>query len=270
MQFDVHDASPYCQRYAEHCYKPHRHSFFQLIWFKKSGTHFVDYDSFDHPPNSVFFLTERQVHCFCEKSANEGLLFHFNDVFLNRAAQDAANQMQYHLFNEIGQPFIELTAESREDLDYISGKLRKEILEKPYNYRQQVYHLFQSLLLSIERLKRSEEEAVVFDQHLDLALRFKKAIEQEKEAFHSVAYFSQILGVSEKTLSKVSKKYFHLTPARLIHQKKILEAKRLLSNTQLTIKEIAYQLGFEQATYFTKYFKKHTEVTPKVFQKQFR
>ncbi|WP_435264331.1 helix-turn-helix domain-containing protein [Tenacibaculum sp. nBUS_03] len=72
--------------------------------------------------------------------------------------------------------------------------------------------------------------------------------------------------MSSKKLTTLTKQHTGLTPANLIKDIKILEAKRMLSNQDVSIKEVAYSLGFDQPTYFTKYFKKETQLTPKEFQ----
>ena len=269
IQLDIQDANPYCQKNLQHCYKPHRHSFYQIIWFKKAGKHFVDYKDYSHPKNSVYFLNVGQVHYFCKESNNEGLLIHFNDIFLNKQEKDAMRQIEYSLFNEFGIPFVTFSKEAIIDFEYLAEKLKFEVKEKPIKYNQQLYHYLQIMLLQIERQRENISDRISIDQHFEMAMRFKKTIQSNKDEFLSVEHFSQLLGVSKKTLTAISKKYFKETPANIIHQHKILEAKRLLSNAKLTVKEIAYRLGFEQPTYFTKYFKKHTNLTPKQFQNQF-
>ena len=269
LQLEVQDAMPYCQKNVQHCFKPHRHSFYQIIWFKKAGKHFVDYQEYQHEANSIYFLNIGQVHYFCKASDNQGLLIHFNDIFLTQQENDAAHYLEYNLFNELGRPFVALGAAALSDFKYLAEKLRFEIEEKASNYGQQLYHYLQILLLQIERQRKNAAGKTSPDQHFTKAMRFKKMIESTKDQFYSVAHFSQQLGISPKTLTTISKKYFKRTPARMIHEHKILEAKRLLSNAKLSIKEIAYELGFKQATYFTKYFKKYTHLTPKQFREQF-
>lgn len=270
LQLDIHAAKPYCKKHEQHCYVPHRHSFFQIIWFKNKGKHHIDYQEYEHEENTIFFLSSGQVHHFCKDSENAGYLFHFNEIFLSKNDQSAALQMQYRLFNELGNPYVQIPESEIAEFQFLSNQLNQEITVKKHNYREQLYYYFQILLLKIERLKQKEAIDFIQDPHFELAIQFKKAIENNKHQFSNVSYFSQLLGVSEKTLSTISKRYFQTTPANFIHQKRILEAKRLLSNSNLSIKEIAFTLGFEQPTYFTKYFKKQTQLTPKAFQQQFR
>lgn len=268
LQFEVNNSSIYCQRNIEHCFRPHRHTFFQVIWFRHSGRHFVDYVEYEHPANAVFFLSKGQVHYFCEESENKGYLYHFNDIFLQRSP-NSLSEIEYRIFNEIGQPFIVLPDMEEKHFEFLTGRLFAEIEEKGFNYREQIYHYVQILLLGIERLKREMPSAVKLDDNFEIALQFKRLVRSHIMEFNTVAFFSESLGVSDKKLTSIIKKYYHTTPANFIHQAKVMEAKRLLSNTRLSKKEIAYQLGFEQPTYFSKYFKKYTSLTPKEFQAQF-
>ncbi len=269
LQLDIHEAYPYTQKYIEHCFKAHQHSFYQLIWFRKAGRHFVDYELIEHPANTIFFLNKGQVHYFCKDAPNEGHLYHFNELFLNRQVKDAMDWLQYSLFNEIGKPCVVLSEKEIPDFNYFTTALCKEISNKEYSYQQQLYYLFQALLLKVERLKQGQSlNSEITDSNFILAMDFKKSIEAHKHEFLSIEAYSQMMGLSSKRLTAITKKYLKDTPAKLIHKRRILEAKRLLSNARLSIKEVAYELGFDQATYFTKYFKKHTHLTPKAFIQQ--
>lgn len=269
LQLDINQSKIYCKKNAEHCFKPHRHTFYQIIWFKNQGTHFVDYTEYQHPKNSIFFLSTGQVHSFCRESENNGYLIHFNDIFLQKESSKSSNQIQFRLFDEVGTPFIVLPSSEVKNFEHLIEQLIYEVKNTQHNYKQQLYYYIQILLLNIDRLKRDDDIQIKPDHHFGTALRFKKMVKKYKNEFKSVSFFSQLLGVSDKTLNSISKKYYNDTPANFIHKTRILEAKRLLSNTNLTKKEIAYQLGFDQPTYFSKYFKKHTSLTPNEFQKRF-
>lgn len=265
LHFEVNEASPYCKKNIEHCMKPHNHSFYQLIWFQSAGRHYVDYQMIEHPENTIFFLNKGQIHYFCTESKNEGYLFHFNDFFLNKHEKDAEKQLSYTLFNEMGQVFVRPEKQELARITSLKDLILIELSEQKYKQGEQTYYLFQALLLLIERVKYREGSHALPDADYQLAVKFKHMIEQSLDKPYQVRDYSEGLHISPKKLTELSKKYLHGSPAYVIHQRKILEAKRLLSNTQQAIKEVAYSLGFDQPTYFTKYFKKHTGFTPKEF-----
>jgi len=269
LHFDIHDAGAYLSRNLKHCYKAHRHSFYQLIWFKNTGSHYVDYEIIEHPANTLIFINKSQIHYFCEQSTNEGYLFHFDEVFLDKQNQHAKNWIQYRLFNEIDSPFV--TLENEEEISsfqYFTNTLIDEITERQHNFKEQLFYLFHALLLKVERLKQEQVFKEKVDDNFILAMSFKQLIDDHIHELMTIDHYSQLLGVNSKKLTSVSKQFLQNTPSNVIHERKILEAKRSLSNLGKSIKEIAYSLGFDQPTYFTKYFKKHTGITPKEFVKQ--
>lgn len=266
LHFELRSARAYLDEHKDHSYKAHRHSFYQLIWFKKPGLHYIDYETVEHPANAIFFVNTHQVHNFCEFAPNEGYLFHFNDFFIHRQEDTSDNWLRYKLFNEIGTPYVVPNGDELNAITQLTHCLTLELSQREYNYEQQIYYLFRTILLKVERLKHIQHpELPATDMHLKLVIQFKDLVEQYVYKNRSVDEFAEELGTSSKSLTGYTRKYLQQTPAVIIQKRKILEAKRLLSNKQLSIQEVAYRLGFEQPTYFTKYFKKDTGVTPKEF-----
>ncbi len=269
LHFQVNDASSYCEKNLAHCYKPHQHSFYQFIWFKEVGQHYVDYEVIKHEPDTLFFLDKGQIHNFCKHSVNEGVLFHFDEDLLHQNDPDSEKRLQQKVFNSIGKPYLKLPADQVQLFEDTTSRLITEMTNMDYNYSKHVYHLFQLLILSVERLKHSTSSIPPSnDKDYQLAVLFKNEIQNNMRQMLNIDQYSDMLGISSKKLTEVSKTYLDDTPLNVVHKRKILEAKRLLSNTSLSIKELAYTLGFDQPTYFTKYFKKHTGLTPKDFIKQ--
>ncbi len=269
LHFEIHDAKTYFEINKKHASIPHRHSFYQIIWFKSAGRHFVDYETINHPENTVFFINRNQVHYFCLDASNEGYLFHFNDYFINRTDARLMDRFSLSIFNEIGSQSLQLSDQDAQKMGLLASFIENEILQQDEYYKNQVYHYFQNILFQIERLRKARGDLdVELNAEHKLAADFKQLVFKEMDSFHSIDFFAQALGTSAKTLTKVSKEVLMGTPANVIKSSKILEAKRMLSNEKSSIKEIAYGLGFDDPTYFTKYFKKETELTPKQFQKQ--
>ncbi len=269
LHFEIEAAKPYVAHHGDHTFIPHTHSFYQLIWFKEAGTHFVDYETIEHPKNAIFFLNKNQVHAFCKDSPNEGFLFHFNDVFLHKGDAQADLWMHYKLFNEIGSPYVVAELEELNAITNLTACLLIEIGDKEYNHEQQIYYLFRTILLKVERLKHVQHpDFLDTDLYLKKAVEFKSLLDKNLHQNYSVEDYADMVGLTSKTLTNYTKKYFGQTPANMIQNRKILEAKRMLSNRQRSIQEIAFELGYEQPTYFTKIFKKDTGLTPKQFAKK--
>ncbi|WP_190808490.1 AraC family transcriptional regulator [Flagellimonas sp. S3867] len=267
LHFEVNNAQLYYKSNKSKASVPHRHSFYQLVWFKEKGRHYVDYEVINHEANSIFFINKNQVHYFCPDASNIGYLFHFNDEFINARDASLMDRFSISIFNEIGSYCLKLSATEATKLDGIVTSIQSELTSKESFYREQVYHYFQIILLLIERLRKKQHN-IDFDSNADfgLAASFKKLVRERIDQFYSIDYYASALGTNSKTLTTISKRIFLATPAEVIRESKLLEAKRMLSNQKISIKEIAYALGFDDPTYFTKYFKKGIGHTPKEFQ----
>lgn len=269
LHFELKKLAPYFLRNKQKASKPHRHSFFQLLWFKNSGNHYIDYEIIKHPDNTLFLINKNQVHYFCSDSSNEGYLFHFNDSFISNYSLDLLARFTVSIFNEISEPYINLTNNDSEIIENLCKNFLLELEDKKENYAHIIMHQFLGLLYKIERMK-NEKKSFKTDVNSDFykIVQFKQAIIKEIDQQLSIADFASRLAVSSKKLTALTKQYTALTPGTLIKEMKILEAKRMLSHHDISIKEVAYSLGFDQPTYFTKFFKKETKLTPKQFQEQ--
>ncbi len=265
--FETIESKPYLLKHGAKATAAHRHSFYQLIWFQKSGIHYIDYESYAHPANVLFFIDKGQVHKFCDASENDGYLFHFNDTFLNRFEFDHDNWIIYRIFNELNTPFIEMDAGSLAKFSEILKILQEEEQAKEIHYKEQLYFLFRVLITLAQRLKLGQSEKQWSQSpDMDKAIQFKQMVEQTLHDPHEVSFYAVQMSMTVKQLSALVRKIFGVSPGQMIHEKRAVEAKRLLSNTDKSIKEVAYFLGFQQSTYFTKFFKQHVGMTPKEFR----
>ncbi|MDT7830914.1 helix-turn-helix domain-containing protein [Flavobacteriaceae bacterium S356] len=268
LQIELITLKEYFKKNKDYCFKPHYNDFSQLVWFKKKGEHFINFEKQSFQENSFFLSYRNQTQSFLSDK-NEGYVLSFSDDFLNHYEKDALNQIQFQIFNLRGSPFIKITQSESDKFESLFKQFSDEIKNQDFNYELQVYNLFQIMLLNVERMKRRDPDFNSFiDQNFMLALSFKKAIEKYKCEFKTLAFYADMLSVSEKTIITVTKNYFRDTPTGLMRKKRLLEAKRLLINTNLPIKEVSFRLGFQQTTYFTKFFKKETSMTPKVFREK--
>ena len=104
---------------------------------------------------------------------------------------------------------------------------------------------------------------------MDLLRSFNLLVEEHFKSEHSVAFYADKLHKSPKTLSNSFAKLSR-SPLQIIHQRIILEAKRLLTYSNKSAKEIAFEVGFEDASHLSRLFKKHTNLSPSEFKKSLK
>ena len=104
---------------------------------------------------------------------------------------------------------------------------------------------------------------------LDYTLLFRDLLETNYTNLKSVSDYAQLIFISEKRLGQATTKVLGKSPKEVINDRILLEAKRLLVHTNLSIKEIGQELGFEDPAYFVRYFKKNTKTSPVEFREMY-
>jgi AraC family transcriptional regulator, transcriptional activator of pobA len=130
-----------------------------------------------------------------------------------------------------------------------------------------MYHFLQLILVYCNglRLNQSAETTTTYPA---VVASFTNLLERNFRNTHKVSYYTDHLNLTYNSLSRYTANYCSKTPKEIIVERVILEVKRLLSGTDLSIKEIAFQLGFDEPTNLIKYFKKYTGITPSMFRDQ--
>jgi AraC-like DNA-binding protein len=124
------------------------------------------------------------------------------------------------------------------------------------------------LLCERERLKQ-DFTPVKQDADLDYVMRFRSLLEAKHKYQKLLSKYAEEMHLTLKRLNKATTKVLGKTPKQLLDARVVLESKRLLAHTSLSVKEIAYEMGFEEPTNFIKYFKNHLQITPNTFREQF-
>lgn len=271
-QFEIFSLKEYIERNFEHSSKPHLHSFFQIIWFARGdGIHFVDYKKYEVKPNTLFFINKSQVHFFDRSEGYDGVLLHFNESFLVQHENDIDIFLKYNIFNNyLHQPFCSITKHTADLLNTIVLQIESELNKQDsFGHRELLRHFLKAFLIQIERQKRDNNDTPLVttnEKHIQF-LRFIELVELNYKKGLSVSEYATLLNISSKSLTDLTNKIVFKTPSLLIHERVILEAQRLLSHSSLNVNQIGFQLGFDDPSYFVKYFKKYTNSSPSDFRK---
>jgi AraC family transcriptional activator of pobA len=171
------------------------------------------------------------------------------------------------LFNNIyQQPYVNLRAEDYTELDYILGKLITE-LDNSTSFSTAVVRAYLQLILALCSKIKSEDNLVYEEKNIHHPLmKFKELLEINFRKERQPSFYAEQMGLSPNNFSKICKQYFLKTPSVLIQERVILEAKKLIHLSYKSMKQVAAELNFDDENYFSRYFKKHTGITPTVFR----
>jgi AraC family transcriptional activator of pobA len=171
------------------------------------------------------------------------------------------------LFNDIyQQPYINLETADYIEMDYILGKLIIE-MENTSTYSRAVIKAYLQLILALCSKIKSKDIVIYEEKNIHHPLiKFKALLENNFHKERQPSFYAEKMGISPNNFSKICKQHFLKTPSTLIHERVILESKKLIHLSYKSIKEIAAELNFDDENYFSRYFKKHTGITPTAFR----
>lgn len=249
----------------------HRHSYYHMLWMTDAlGQHTLDFETFEVRPNSVFFISPGQVHAWTSSVPPVGYVINFSTEFFLQMyprVDELAEFPFFHVANT--DPVLYLSPGQNADLLPLLEEIEQEFnADRPWRY--EIVRSFLLILLTrLRRLHQPRDADSVSPKSYSLTKRFKLLIEQRYLEFASVQDYSALLLVTDRRLNEAVKSTTGKTATQLIHDRVLLEAKRLLTQSELGISEIAYRLNFEDPAYFSRFFKKHALVTPSEFKKNF-
>lgn len=171
------------------------------------------------------------------------------------------------LFNNIyQQPYINLETGDYIEMDYILKKLIVEI-ENTDSYSKSVVKAYLQLILALCSKIKSKDLVIYEEKNAHHPLmNFKALLENNFHKERQPSFYAAQMGISPNNFSKICKQHFLKTPSELIHERVILESKKLIHLSYKSMKEIAAELHFDDENYFSRYFKKHTKITPTAFR----
>lgn len=247
----------------------HKHTFYHLVLFTHGGgTHAIDFEQFEVKPYQIYFMVPGQVHSWSFEGAVDGYVINFSVPFF--------------------QSFL-LKPDYLEQFSFFSGSISDAVINLPHEVQQQIIPLFEQLVqesetgqrlgldmvralllqvfIAIGRLGFEQQANSMSPYNYTLLKNFQKLIEKHYTTLRLPKDYAELLYITPNHLNALCKDVLNIPAGEVIRNRIVLEAKRLLINMQLTISEIAQRLSFDDNSYFTKFFKKQTGLTPEEFRK---
>jgi len=237
---------------------PHRHDFEEIMWIR-SGTadHALDGNTAAVEARSLLIIPKGHVHRVVPSPGLKGAVVRFKDEFLPFPS--------FTVFNRFADSFhLPVPETDSHVIDALVALIKSESTTLDRYHRATIAYLLQALVSKIEELKLRTIENLVpaLKEKQRLWEEFTTAVEEHFRSEHTVRFYSKHLGVSPRKLNEVVKLFLGKSVAEAIDERLMLEARRLILFSDMAIKEIAFDLGYEGHSYFTKVFKKIVGATP--------
>jgi len=261
----------YLEQHYEHLHRPHRHSFFHMVLFTAgSGTHNIDFQTYKVKPFQLYFMAPGQVHSWHFDNNIKGYVVHFEEdlftaflahanylerfAFLNGTIESAVCNLPVAAHNPMISLFESLLEESHGESEQNLDMIRIRLLE---------------IFITVERFCGHKRENPGARHKMTLLRSYRDLIEKNYRAMRLPKEYADLLYITPNHLNALCQDLLGYTAGDLIRDRILLESKRLLTNANMTITEIAYNLNFKDNSYFNRFFKKEVGKTPDEFRRTF-
>ncbi|QNE41972.1 helix-turn-helix domain-containing protein (plasmid) [Hymenobacter sp. NBH84] len=241
---------------------PHRKDYYLLLLLTSgSGRYWLDTVPHEFRADSLFFSTPTQVHAK-EEVQTAGTAICLTPDFFTQAANADLRQLPFLQYPHLSHG-LRLAPNDLTELRQLCQRIVQEYEQPADLHDELLYAYLRVLLLTIGRLcYQQPSRAAAGPTVPSLYHRLQASIEHHYKTLRDVPAYAQLLHLSANHLNTIIKEQSGKTVLQLLHERQLLEAKRLLYHTERSVKEIAFELGFQDAAYFTRFFKRLAGVTP--------
>ncbi|PZP43767.1 MAG: hypothetical protein DI598_15380 [Pseudopedobacter saltans] len=245
---------------------PHRHDHYTLMWITQGhGSQLIDGNEYEMLTDRVFFLHPGQVHSMLD-FYRDGWLLLFNEVIYKMFLKYHPLEEYFGMMDLTGErPFVDLSAKAkdifRSIFQLIQNELKKDKMDENIGS-----HLISILLLTANKLFHAQKKQPEGNEERDLIRRLKLLVEDHFRGMQHVAFYADQLNVLPRRLNDIVKANTGQSIHEIISERLLTESKILLSSSSMTVKEISYNLGFNDPSYFNRFFKRYMKITPVEFR----
>ena len=267
------EVSFYIERFAHHLEqhkfvsKPHSHDFYLLLYIiEGGGDHTIDFISHDVAPGSFFVMTPGQVHSWDLSKGTDGYIIFFHPAFYKMQMHDS-NLLTFPFFHALNaNPLIKLDKDQQTVIDFVTQQMHAEFNSSlPVDIRI-LRNYLEILLLKLGTNFRVEQHED-FTNSVSFKIRkLEQLVEHHYVKMKAPSQYADLMHLSASYLNSICKQNLGKTLTHIISDRVVLEAKRLFSYTDLNVSQVASRLNFGDSSYFIRFFRKHTGLTPDQFK----
>jgi len=253
-------------------HRPHRHDFYQIFWITQGERSFtIDFDCFPVSAPSFVFVPPGAVHTFGTLESTSGYILSFQQDFFEAQGHSIDLFQDCPAFDPAHfRAVLWVSPGTEARVTRCVEQIFAEFSSKQLDYQAATASLLRLLFIEVRRALSNQSGANSFQKYSSLTARFLRRLNSRPYQIASASEVSRFLGVSRSWLNQLVRKEPGKNLTDHLQGRLILESKRLLAHSDLNISEIAYQLGFEDASYFTRLFRQIAQTSPSEFRELHR
>lgn len=255
----------------EHNLMPHLHDFYSIFWIESGeAIHATEFVEYSLNADTILFVPPGLKHrMYIDKSVG-GTYILFNEDFIQYNRKNYVPLKEYRLFNNPDfKSLITVIPEKRDKLRNITELIFDEVRNTDDYSQDIVLNLLHLFLLESRRIfdQQNQVPKEEPDSTPDTTIiKFKQLIEENFTREKNVSPYAEMLNINPSCLNELTKRITGITAGELIRNRVIDETKKLLYSSGMSGKEIAFELGFDDPAYFSRFFRKYTGSTLKEFR----
>jgi AraC-like DNA-binding protein len=242
----------------------HRHDYFYLLALQKgTGSHSIDFTTYQIRNHSIFFMRPGQVHHLSLKKGSTGFLLQFKATFYYPNDKPSGQR----LYKASHKNLCSLNKKQFTKLHALLKYIFQEFTERSQGYQDVIKANLSIFLIELLRHRQNSDSTSNPKPYaMERLEHFIALLETHIYKCKQVSEYADMLNLSAYQLNAITKEALGKTSSELITEHIILESKRQLLATSNQVTQIAYHLGYDDVSYFIRFFKKHTGSSPEAFR----
>ena len=248
-----------------------RNNYYSLIWITEgNGKLKTNFSEYEFKENSLFSFTPYQPFMFSSNLV-KGIAIYFHSDFFCIHKHQTEVTCNGILFNNIYHaPFFVVDETLQNTLNTVIDQIKSEMKNPGLAQYELLISYMKIFLIAASRSKAEQQpESIPSSKGAKepfILQSLKEAIEKDFKSKHTANDYATLLNISPNALARITKKYFNKTLTDLIAERIIIEAKRELYLTNKSIKQVAFELGYDDEYYFNRFFKKIVNIPPRQYR----
>ncbi|GGH14981.1 helix-turn-helix domain-containing protein [Mucilaginibacter phyllosphaerae] len=243
----------------------------KVLYVKTGGQVTVDFKDYVLEHDSVFFINEGQFFKLNESCT--GTMLYYNRDFYCVEMHDKEVACDGILFRNVYEiPVVWLNSDASAMMQSVFAEIKLEIEIGDSSVEEMLRLLLKQIIIRSTRIWKQEHHIAGEDARAEVEFlrTFSKMVDVHYSRCHTVAEYADMLNITPKALNKRITRYSSATPNEIIKNRIMLEAKRLLAHTPLSVKEVGYKLGYDDPNYFVRLFTSQSGISPLSFRQQYQ